>query len=319
MNTRMSKYDNIENTDMSRTKRNQDIYNSSEMGELSRFKSNTNVSIISDAPKEIDLEKIKNYLDSMDDIKEEKRRRLNIDIEEEKEEPIRREETRNYDINSVLEEAREKKEDDYEDRRHRAINNTQYDILKNIKISEEEKEEEESEELNTQEKTIVDLIQNIQKNGTKEKEEVNDPNDLFKSLMGDDENTIVMAPINEDEINKQNMKEALSGITTDLESVKEPVNDLTQDLILEKEKLKQEAEKEDSDAPTVNTVKVPNIDKSFYTNSMTFNKSDFEGFEEIEKTGKSSVFTKIAIVVAIILLLLTVLLIVNFIFDLNII
>ncbi len=315
MNTRMSKYDHVDEPNMSRSKRNQDIYNSTDMGEMSRFHSNTNVSVISDAPKEIDIEKIKNYIDSMNDEKEEKRKRLKLDVEEEKEVPIKREELRNYDINSVLEEAREKKEEDYEDQRYRKINNTQYDILKNIKIKEEE--DEDDDELNTQEKTIVDLIQNIKHNGDKNKEEVPDnPNDLFKSLMSDDENTVVMAPITEDEINKQNMKEALESITTDLENVKEPVNDVTQDLILEKEKLKQE--EENKDAPTVNTVKLSNIDKSFYTNSMTFNKSDFDGFEELEKTGKSSTFTKVAIVVAIILLLLTIFLIVNFAFDLNI-
>ncbi len=316
MNTRMSKYENLDDTNMSRSKRNQDIYNSSDMGEMSRFKSNTNVSVISDAPKEIDIEKIKNYIDSMNDEKEEKRKRLNLDVEEEKEEPVKREELRNYDINSVLEEAREKKEEDYEEQRYRKINNTQYDILKNIKIREEE-EKEDDDELNTQEKTIVDLIQNIKSNGNKDKEDIQDnPNDLFKSLMSDDENTVVMAPINEDEVNKQNMKEALESITTDLESVKEPVNDVTQDLILEKEKLKQE--EENKDAPTINTVKLSNIDKAFYTNSMTFNKGDFEGLDEPTNKGKNSVFTKIAIVVAIILLLLTIFLIINFAFDLNI-
>ncbi len=319
MNTRMSKYDHIEDTNMSRTKRNQDIYTSSDMGELSRFRSNTNVSVISDAPKEIDIMKIKNYLESLNDDKEEKRKRLNLDIPIEEEEVIQRKETRNYDINSVLEEAREKKEDDYEEQRHRKINNTQYDILKNIKISEDYSKEDADDELNTQEKTIVDLIQNIQNNSGEKEEKSNNVNELFSSLMADNENTVVMAPITEDDINKQNMKEALESITTDLENIKEPVNDVTQDLILEKEKLKQEKEKEDENAPTVSTVKISNIDKSFYTNSMTFNKDDFEGFEELEKTGKSSIFTKIAIAVAIILLLLTIFLIVNHIFDFGII
>ena len=45
--------------------------------------------IHSDAPKEIDIEKIKNYIDSMNDEKEEKRKRLKLDVEEEKEVPSR--------------------------------------------------------------------------------------------------------------------------------------------------------------------------------------------------------------------------------------
>ena len=59
--SRMEKYDN-DYSNMSRTKKNQSIYNSTDIGELSRFKANTNVSVISDAGKEIDINKIRNYL-----------------------------------------------------------------------------------------------------------------------------------------------------------------------------------------------------------------------------------------------------------------
>lgn len=317
MNTRMQRYDNIPDADMSRTKRNQDIYKSTDMEELSRFKSNSNVSVISDAPKEIDIEKIKSYIDSMNDKKEEKRNRLDIELNDKNEEAVLREDTRTYDINSVLETAKENKEIDYEEERHRKINTTQYDILKSIKI-EEEKNEEDEDDLNTQEKTIVDLIQNIQTNSNKEKD-TSDIKDLFKDLMGDNENTVVMAPINEDEINKENMKEALNEITTDLEKIKEPINDETQDLILEKEKLKLEKEKKEKEIDsTLSTNKLDTIDKSFYTNSMSFSKTDFEGFSDLEeKSEKSSVFTKVAIVLAILLLLLTIFLILNFVLDWN--
>lgn len=313
----MQRYNDIQDTNMSRTKKNQDIYKSTDMEELSRFKANANVSIISDAPKEIDIEKIKNYIDSMNDKKEEKRNRLDADLKNVEEEPVLRKEYRTYDINSVLEHAKEKKDNDYEEERHRKINNTQYDILKSIKI-EEEKNEEKDEELNTQEKTIIDLIQNIQSNSKKKDDE--DVQDLFKELMGDNENTVVMAPITDDEINNENMKEALTEITTNLEKIKEPINDATQDLILEKERLKQKNEKEIEKTNNANTEKLNNIDKSFYTNSMSFSKTDFEGFEDLdEKSEKSSSFTKIAIVFAILLLLLTIFLILNFVLEWNII
>lgn len=330
MNTRMQKYDDIPDTNMSRTKRNQEIYKSTDMAELSRFKSNANVSVISDAPKEINIEKIKNYIESLEDGKEEKRRRLDIDIPEEKEEVVERKEIKNYDINSVLEKARENKEVDYEEERHRSINNTQYSILKSIKIEDEEDDEDEDSELNTKEKTIVDLIQDIQKNSKKEKDE--EPEDLFKELMGDSEDTVVMAPITDDEINNNNMKETLADITTDLEKIKEPVNDQTQELLLEKERLKQkhmeeekEEEKKDNDdtlssiSNTTNTSKIKTIDKSFYTNSMSFTKTDFEGFDDLEKNANSGAFTKVAIGVAILLLIATVFLILNFVLDWNII
>ena len=56
----MDKYDNVSLDNMSRTKRNQTVYNSNDMSNLSRIKTNTNVSVISDAPKEIDIDLQKN-------------------------------------------------------------------------------------------------------------------------------------------------------------------------------------------------------------------------------------------------------------------
>ena len=251
----MERYENSGLGNLSRTKRNQDIYNSTDMSELSRIKTNTNVSVISDAPKEIDIEKIKKYLNALNEEEEQKRKKISLDIPEPEEKIVERQEQKNYDINSVLEQAREKKETNYEEERHRKLNNTGYDILKNIKIKEEQEEKDKLmdtdeftspiDELNTQEKTIVNLIQDIQNgksvnNGTKENVKEDSTTDLFKELMGDNENTIVMPPINENESDENNLKDALLDMTRELDAIKEPANDLTQDLILEKEKIKQQ-------------------------------------------------------------------------------
>lgn len=322
MNTRMARYDNnqdINSTEvMSRVKRNQDKYNSNDMNELSRFKVANNVSVISNISDDIDINKIKDYINSKE-LKEEKRRRLNLDIPDEEDEVVERQEFRNYDINSVLESARESKETDYEDQRHRKLNNTQYDILKKIKIHNDTEELNEDDEFNTEEKTVVDLINNIQNNSLERKTNVGD---LFKDLMGDNENTVVMAPISETEINKQNMKETLANITTDLEMIKEPVSDETQELLLEKERIKMSLEQEQTGRTLENTTgtsRLSSIDKSFYTNSMSFSKTDFEGFEDLEKSTRTSVFIKVGISLAIVLLLITVFLILNSVFDWNII
>ena len=338
----MDRYENSELGSLSRTKRNQDIYNSTDMSDLSRIKTNNNVSVISDAPKEIDIEKIKKYLNSLNNEEEQKRKKISLDIPEPEEKIIERQEQRTYDINSVLEQAREKKETNYEEERHRKLNNTGYDILKNIRIREEQEEKDKLseteeftspiDELNTQEKTIVNLIKDIQ-NGTSTKEETqtntvkDNTTDLFKELMGDNENTIVMAPIDENETNESNIKDVLLDMTRELDSIKEPANDLTQDLILEKEKIKQQYqlkssnhenesdEEKDPDAP-----KISSIDKSFYTNSLSFNKTDFEGFEDLEKSEKkSSILAKIGIVLIILILLATIFLILNSVLEWNII
>lgn len=338
----MDRYENSELGSLSRTKRNQDIYNSTNMSELSRIKTNTNVSVISDAPKEINIEKIKKYINSLNNEQEEKRKRISLELPHEEEKVVERQEPKTYDINSVLEQAREKKETNYEEERHRKLNNTGYDILKTIKIREESKEQydddttEDLEELNTQEKTIVNLIQNIQQGSKKEfepsnsKESNDNTRDLFQELMGDNENTVVMSPIEEEELNNNNIKDTLLNMTRELEAIKEPNNDLTQDLIVEKEKLKQKylgGEKdidEDSVEEEINKIdeapKISNVDKSFYTNSISFNKTDFEGFEDLEKSEKKSgILAKIGIFIIIIILGVTIFLILNSIFEWNII
>ncbi len=339
----MEKYEK-EYENMSRTKKNQSIYNSTDMGELSRLKTNTNVSVISDAQKEIDIEKIKKYLSTLDNDEKESRR---VSLELPKEEPqvVERLEEKDYDINSVLERARGNREVDYEENRYRKINNsqTQIDILKSIKIKEQASEEEDPDitgpidELNTEEKTIVELIQDIQSHGSKKK-------DLFEDLMGnEEEETVVMGMADKEE----ELRDTLLSITQDLENAIIPGNDFTQEINIEKENIKNAKVEEDledieenvdnddaedeeeleetndytntnlEDALTQTSPKISTIDKSFYTNSMTFNKSDFEGFEDLEKDTSSS-FSKIAIVVIIIMLLVTIFLILNFILDWNI-
>ena len=227
-------------------------------------------------------------------------------------------------INSVLERARGKRETDYELERHRKLNSNGYDILKSIQIKEESIDEDKTapiDELNTQEKTIVELIQNIQNNNTQgtngtKKEETED---LFGELMGKSENTVVMAPIYNEDANKENIKEALLSITKDLETIKDSLNDDTQVKITNEAEMNDESNQQNLEK---NSQEQDNIvaDKSFYTNSLSFNKTDFEGFEDLEKKSKKgNVFAKIAITLIILMLLATIFLILNFLLDWNII
>ena len=327
MSSRMEKYENNSLDSMSRTKRNQDIYNVSDMSELSRIKTNTNVSVIADASKEIDIEKIKKYIENMNTDSEEHKKRISIQLPEEHEEQIKEKVEKDYDINSVLERARDKRETDYELERHRKLNSNGYDILKSIQIKEESSEDktEPIDELNTQEKTIVELIQNIQNGNSQEKNKKDDTEDLFGELMGENENTIVMAPIDNEEKNKENIKEALLNITEDLETIKESLNDKTVDRQKISDELysiddsnKYESEDGDADSNESEQEKIV-ADKSFYTNSLSFNKTDFEGFEDLEKNQKKgNVFAKIAVTLIILLLLATIFLILNFLLDWNI-
>lgn len=327
----MDKYDNVGSGELSRTSRNQHIYSSSDLTELSRIKTNTNVSIISDAPKSIDLDKIRSYLEKNDEREEHKR--VSLELPKEEEIVIVRKEEKDYDIKSVLDRARSTREINYEEDRHRKLNNTQIDILKSIRIKEKNmlKRNEELtspiDELNTEEKTLVDLIQNIQKGKTKIIEsDKNGGNDLFAELMGDMDDTMVMGQ--KEEISKDELKEMLIDMTQNLEKIKEPENEFTQEINMVKKNVSdyddeddeeieenENEDEEDDDTPEINEV-----DKLFYTSSIVFDKNDFEGFDELEKESrKSSFLAKFAVFIVVLMLVATIFLIVNFVFDLNII
>lgn len=314
----MEKYENYSTEEMSRTSRNKHIYTSNDLNELSRIKTNTNVSIISDAPKSIDLDKIRNYLEANNKI-EERHQRISLELPREKETIVVRKEEKDYDIKKVLERARDSREINYEEDRHRKLNNTQIDILKSIKIREKITEEINEDvtspidELNTEEKTLVDIIQNIQnKNSSASKKE------LFEDLMGDDDDTLVLGQ-KDDLINESSLKDMLLEMTQNLEDIKEPTNEFTREMNVEKLKIQESEENQDEDSENEKP-EIKELDKSFYTNSIMFDKNDFEGLDDLENEAKkSSFFTKFAVFIVIIMLLATIFLIANFVFDLNII
>lgn len=327
----MEKYQNSSHENMSRISRNEHLYSSGNLDDLSRIKTNTNVSIISEG-KGIDINKIKKYIYATEEV--DKKDRVSLELPQEEETVVIRKEEKDYDINLILERARGKRETNYEEDRHRKLDNTQIDILKQIKIKEENTVDEDDDitgpidELNTQEKTIVDLIKNIQ-SGKKQK-------DLFDDLMGDDDDTVVLGA-KEDIESTDEIKEMLLDMTQDLEDIKEKETEFTLEINSDIEKIKKglelenteelfvdeeetDAEEVEDDDEVEEDIEEDVANKSFYTNSISFDKSDFEGFEDLEKFAKKkSTVTKIAIFLVIILLLATIFLVVNFVFDLKII
>ncbi len=330
MNFRMDKYNKNEET-LTRVDRNKDLYSFVDMSDLEKIKTNNNVSVISDSGKDIDLNKIKNYLNALND--EDKDRRTSIKLETSEEEDVQEKpEQKDYDINSVLERARKGREINYSDQRYKKIDEKEYDILKRIKTEVKEEKEDLFDELNTGEKTIVNFINDINQNVSNKKDE------LFKDLMGDNENTVILGV--------DDLKEgSLEDITRELENISKPLNDVTQDLLLEQERLKALI-KDDTDTVDILDVdemkelsmednlntsqnidikkvevkedkndKIVNIDKSFFTNSFSFKKSDFFNHEE-EDSG-SSYYTKFAIAMLIIILITTIVLVLNYVFEFN--
>lgn len=313
MKSRMEKYNDPTYSTMSRTKRNSSIYSNMDMEDI-KIKTGNNARVIADASKEIDMDKILKYINST----EEKKERVNITLDDYKDNEISpiKKETKDYDINSVLSRARDNRNKDYSNEKYKKLDNSEYNILKNIKVEENKNEEEVNDiELNTNEKTIVKLIDDLSKTKKMDKSE------LFGELMGDNENTVVLGA--------KDLEEEVNDLSNKIDEAKRPLEELTRDLMMENEKLKEmisENKKEENDEPSIKQIKIEEepdekrneVDKSFFTNSLTFSKKDFEETDDfLDEEEGSSFYTKFAIFMIIIVLIATLVIIANYVFDLN--
>ena len=294
----MERYDNITPdlncNNYSRVNKNTSLYEDVKRSELSRVNNNTNVRIIEQNGKTIDLEKIRKYINEVNNEPRSKRSVLSIPKEEKTIESKPTPE-KVYDINSVLEKARSGREVEYSSERYKKVRSDEYDILSKIKMYEDVKEDiDETPELNTEEKTIVDLINTV----TVHKGDLN----LLEELMGEGETT---KPISEEQ-KDLSFKDVIDKETTSESLISEKVMD---ENTKEFEKTKELVNLKE---------KMTDIDNSFYTSSMKYNKDDFEGFEELEKSVKKGSFFKVVLIIILVLSILASLVIMaNYVFNLG--
>ena len=137
MPSRMERYYDSSDKTVTRTKRNRSLYD-----EIYEEKEYTNVEGIVKTPatENIDIEKIREMMRKYEDG--EKVRTKRIDKTPKIEEIMEEDTPKNYDINDVLNKAMAEKKDD--ETTYHSLKNTEYNILKNLKINKpkvEEKEE----------------------------------------------------------------------------------------------------------------------------------------------------------------------------------
>ena len=241
-----------------RVAKNRNLYDEMKNTDLDNFDIASNAKVIGDNNSQIDIDKIKEILEK--NYQAPQRHSLKMDIPEDEEYVM--EKTREYDINSILEAARQEKEVDYEEERLKKVRDTQYDILKNLELEASEKEttKKNKEELLELINTInLNEVQNKAKEKMEEETEELNPLNILSDLKGD-ENTVVAGA-------KEFNDEMAS---------------------LEEEKTKKEKEE-------ISKAIDEDVDDSFYTNSMSFSKKDFADFDDIDEGG-SGIFVKILIV-----------------------
>ena len=286
----------------SRTARNSELYREINKTELDSFEVKSNATIIGNNKENIDVEKLKSILDTHYN-EAPKRRSIKIDDIPQREERRPIIETKEYDINVILNKAREEKKVDYEEDRAKRLRNTQFDILNNLNIDpkdyvEDYEEEDKKHMTNTSSKELEDLINTITLN-EKGSDESEDEEDTYEIQPTEEiEQTVVEEPT-EDDIKVDNSIEETSTINEDTPTDPlEMFEDLKgSDNTTVLKGLSEKAEKmiEDIEQTT-------SLDKSFFTKSSSFKKSDFEDYDdfaELEEKGIKPIF-KIIIAILII-------------------
>jgi hypothetical protein len=291
MDSRAEKYQDKNLRIGSRTARNTDLYKEINKTELDNFEVKSNATVIGNNRSNIDVEKIKDILDThYKDVPQ--RRGIQIETNQPQKEQRPIFETKEYDINVIIDKAKEDKVESYEEERSKKLRNTQFDILNNLKIDpndyiEDYEEEpqiknEEPSHTTSNVKELEKLINTItinEKTDSKKKPTANqievsktstnkndkkdaDPLDIFEDLKGDDTTAV-------------------------LEGLKEKT-----------EKMIQQIEETTS------------FEDSFFTKENSFKKTDFEDYQELEEETAGPII-KIAIIVLLIVFVIGVIILVK--------
>lgn len=267
-NSRLDKYS--DDKKMSRVTRNEELYKEIKDSELDGYNIRSNATVIGNQEPEIDIEKIKKILDTKYN-EAPKRKSIRVEPKHEENSIIDDVPTKEYDLNIILEKAKDEKPETYEEARAKKLRNTQYDILNNLNIGDNDEDYSvenniEKPEINKAEEDLMELINTITINEAKVKEEA------IKSK--------------KDEVDPLNILEDLKG------SGDTAVYDKIEDIPTPKV---EEDKKEESKAPE------NALDDSFYTKSL-FKKKDFEdGSQDFLDDNKMGIGVKILIVLVIII------------------
>ena len=306
MKTRMEKYYSEQEPSLSRAQRNANLYKEVNDSELDDFNLNSNASVLGDNTPNIDLQKIQEILDKKYSV--EPKRKTNINVEPLPVETLDLDETREYDINAILDKARENKEVDYEVDRLKKLRNTQYDILNNLDL---EKNKEEDMDVTSEQAKLMDLINTItskemaneinKKLEESESSKELDPLDLFSDLKGDDDATTTLGAIKEEllEEAKKNTEAKEQSIPTKEFEIKDKAIDVTAEI----KPIEPPKEKDE---------------QYFTTSSLQFSQSDFDDFNDLKDDMKAAkIIIKVLIVLIIIAFAVGCLFLANNIFDLG--
>lgn len=225
MNSRIEKYAETPNL-KSRAEKNKNLYEKIRNSEIEKFDIHSNATIIDEDVNKIDVDKIRDMLDKKyrDSIP---KRVIDPEYYKDDEEEKKLQDTKEYDINSILEKAKQDQKVDYEKERLKKVHDTQYDILKNLNI-----EDEKIEEMEDTPENIVNLINTITALEMKNKEKSGNTTalDILSDLSDNDTDSVYKTMELDKELISEKSDENLDEEDLSIETKYDDFKELERDL-----------------------------------------------------------------------------------------
>ena len=196
MQSRMDKYNNLDSQDTnvrSRTQKNQGLYEKIKTSDIKGYDVNNNMSVIKDNVKSVNIDKVNDFLSERYGENTAKRKSIDLPEISNTQEMDVIMDTKEYDINAILEKAKQGKNIDYSKERLKKVREAQYEILnnldseiENLSTLDKAKVKRQKEEENLQ--NLINTITQIELKNKNIKDTSNDL-ELFKDLMDDTDDT----------------------------------------------------------------------------------------------------------------------------------
>ncbi len=304
MQSRMDKYNSSDIAYKSRTQKNQDLYEDVKTSSLKDFDVNSNFSVIDADADSIDISKLGKILDEKYNEYTPKRRSIEVPAYEE--EPIVSQplvDTKEYDINAILQKAKQGKNVDYNKERLKKVREAQYEILNNLDLELKKVEDaKKNSERKAEEDNLMNLINTITQLEIKNKEESKKKdNDSSLSLFSD----LI------EESNTEDQEEKLP-----------PMSDVTQTqkeirlVGIDPEKAKEiEKENEEKNSENKEENREEKVEKTL--SKLNIDLSSYDDFSDISKQDTGTIIIKIIIFIIIIALVVGAVYILNVLLNLG--
>lgn len=305
MQSRMDRYKLNNDTPVrSRTQKNQELYEKIKQSDITGFDVNSNVSVINSNTSNVDINKVRDFLNEKYGDNTPKRKSIDLSDNNDNNEAEPLVDTKEYDINAILEKAKQGKNVDYTKDRLKKVREAQYEILNNLddemkKVSsneeyEREQKQKEADNLKALINTITELDLQNKDNNTR--------NDLDLLNLSDDNEESDELDTSDDikEDTKPDIVVGKPKLESDTNSlVKEEIQEIKLD----------DSKKDDNKVDDSDDTKDDHIAQTL--SKLDIDLNNYDDFSDVSKSDSGAIVLKIIIIIIFIALIVGIIYLLN--------